>query len=137
MRSSTGADGHPMAASAGGRSWSVRPEERLPLTFLGAGATLICVLLALAAAVPYQPSVAALGEVTLLAATMAAAAALWSLAMTDFAWRGTTWAARTATAAVAFQLAMWLNRFWNGWPKEGGIGVGSMAFVLAIFVGAV
>jgi PAS domain S-box-containing protein len=136
MGSSSHADGHQMAVSATGRSWSVRPEERLPLTFLGAGAILICALLALAAAVPYQPSVAALGEVTLLAATMASAAALWSLATTEFAWRGTRWAARSAVAAVVFQLALWLNRFWNGWPKEGGIAVRSMVFVLAIFVAA-
>jgi PAS domain S-box-containing protein len=136
MRSQLQADAHPLAAPAGGRSPLVRSEERLPLIFLGTATAAICLLLALAAAVPYQPSPAALGEVALLAATLASAAALWSLARSPSAWSGTRWAAWAATAAIAFQLVAWLNRFRDGQPGDGGIAVGTTIFLLAIFVGA-
>lgn len=121
---------------AGGRSPLVRPEERVPLVFLGAAMTAICLLLLLAAAGSYEASPAALGEMALLAASLASAAALWSLARSPSAWSGTRWAARAATAAVAFQSVAWLNRFWNGRPADGAIAVGTMLFLLAVFVGA-
>jgi hypothetical protein len=130
-------DARSVDVSAGRRSPLVKPEERLPLIFLGAGTVVIFVLLALAAVVPYGPSPASLGEVTLLAASLAAAAAsLWSLAIDRGAWRGTVWAARAATGAVAFQFVAWLNRFWDGSPAEGRIASGTMLFLLAIFLAA-
>jgi PAS domain S-box-containing protein len=135
MRSSTLPDTHPLV-SAGGRWPLVRPEERLPILFLGAGAALVCLLLALASVVPYEPSPAVLGEVTLLAASLAAAAAMWSLAMRPEAWPWAAWTARAATAAVAFQLIAWLNRLWDGSPPDGRIASGAMLFLLAIFLGA-
>jgi PAS domain S-box-containing protein len=131
-----GPDARSIDVSAGRRSPLVKPEERLPLIFLGAATVVIFVLLALAAVVPYEPSPASLGEVTLLAASLAAAAALWSLAIDRGAWRGTVWAARAATGAVAFQFVAWLNRFWDGAPAEGRIASGTMLFLLAIFLAA-
>src|SRR5207244_5208349 len=120
MRSSIPATTQRVAVAVGGRSPLVRSEERLPLAFLGSAAAAICLLLALAVVVPYEPSPAALGEGAILAATVAAAAALWSLASSGVAWAGTKWAAWAASAAAALQLSLWLNRFWNDWPKEGG-----------------
>jgi PAS domain S-box-containing protein len=136
MRSPLHADGHPLAGPAGGRSPLIRSEERLPLIFLGTAAAAICLLLALSAAVPYEPSTVALGELALLAASLASAGALWSLATSSYAWSGTRWAARASAAAVAFQLVALLTRVWNGQPSDGGIAVGTTIFLLAIFVGA-
>jgi PAS domain S-box-containing protein len=136
MRSQLHADTRPLPVPARGRSPLVRSEERLPLIFLGIAAAAICLLLALAAAVPHQPSPAALGEVALLAATLGSAAALWSLSRSPSSWAGTAWAARAATAAVAFQLIAWTNRLWGGQPSDGAIVLGATAFLLAIFIGA-
>jgi PAS domain S-box-containing protein len=134
MQSSTLAPDRDLGAPVHAPPADAYRNERRPLGILAFAAAAMVVTVAVVPQLKHAPGRAAMGEVIVLMATIAAGGVLASAARRRGAWLGTRLAAGGLGVAALFQVAMWADRSLGDGPSYGDMLAGTMSILLLTFL---